>query len=90
LKGFFDVVYKNGTISTQNDPRLGPSPESWEKRYWSQEKELYCDEEFEGDGTMRRLRFQNIPTEEETSHDPRPTSEALKASGVLFEDIIII
>jgi hypothetical protein len=90
FQGTYDVVYTNNGITTQNDPRLGPLPEGWKKRYSSIESRRCYNKEFETDGTMRRLCFQNLSTNEITFRDPRLTSEALKAKGVHLEDIIIV
>jgi hypothetical protein len=85
-----DLVFTNGEEMTQNDPRLGPLPEGWRKRYLSKAKRRYYHGEFENDGTMRRLLFKDLSTNKTTKRDPRMTSTALKERGVVFEDIIII
>jgi hypothetical protein len=90
VAGDYRIIFKNGELTTQNDPRLGPLPEDWNKRYWSEEKSMFYDEEFGTDGTMRELVFHNRSTNEVSDYDPRMTSKALKRRGVAFEDIIII
>jgi len=84
------IIFRNGELATQNDPRLGPLPEDWNKKYRSEERSQYYDEEFGTDGTMRRLFFHNRSTNKFSKVDPRMTSKALKRRGVAFEDIIII
>ena len=86
----YRIIFKNGELTTQNDPRLGPLPEDWSKKYWSEEMKRYYDEEFETDRTMRKLYFHNRSTNDFSYFDPRMTSKALKRRGVAFEDIIII
>jgi hypothetical protein len=90
VAGYHQIIFKNGELTTQNDPRLGPLPENWSKKYWSEEMKRYYDEEFETDGTMRKLYFHNRSTNNFSYFDPRMTSKALKRRGVAFEDIIII
>jgi hypothetical protein len=85
----FEVIYRTGGVMTQNDPRLGPLPRGWKKIYHTKGDKPY-ETEFDSDGTMRRLRFQQISTGETTKYDPRMTSSALKERGVIFENIIII
>jgi hypothetical protein len=86
----YEIVFKNGQLTTQNDPRLGPLPEDWNKIYWSEKRSQFYDEEFGTDGTMREIFFHNRSTNEVSGYDPRLTSKALKRRGVAFEDIIII
>jgi hypothetical protein len=88
--GSYQMIFKNGELTTQNDPRLGPLPEDWNKKYWSEERRRFYDEEFGTDGTMRKLYFHNRSTNKFSKVDPRMTSKALKRRGVTFEDIIII
>ncbi|KAH8795009.1 heterokaryon incompatibility protein-domain-containing protein [Hyaloscypha sp. PMI_1271] len=90
VAGSYEMIFRNGELATQNDPRLGPLPEDWNKKYRSEERSQYYDEEFGTDGTMRRLFFHNRSTNEFSKVDPRMTSKALKRRGVAFEDIIII
>jgi hypothetical protein len=90
IGGDYQIIFKNSELATQNDPRLGPLPEDWNKKYWSDERRRYYDEEFGTDGTMRRLYFHNRSTNKFSKVDPRMTSKALKRRGVTFEDIIII
>jgi len=90
VAGDYQILFKNGELATQNDPRLGPLPEDWNKKYRSEEREKFYDEEFGTDGAMRQLCFHNRSTNKHSSCDPRMTSKALKRRGVTFEDIIII
>ncbi|PMD62421.1 HET-domain-containing protein [Hyaloscypha bicolor E] len=90
VAGNHQIIFKNGELTTQNDPRLGPLPEDWNKKYWSEVRRRYYDEEFGTDGTMRELYFHNRSTNKFSYFDPRMTSKALKRRGVAFEDIIII
>lgn len=50
----------------------------------------FCDDEFESDGTMRRLYFRKLTTDKAEAYEPRLTSEAPKKRGVPFEYITII
>ena len=90
VQNSFEVVYRTGGVMSQNDPRLGPLPRDWKKGYFKEGDEQPYKTEYDGDGTMRRLRFQQISTGETTKYDPRMTSSALKERGVIFENIIII
>jgi hypothetical protein len=90
VAGDYQIIFKNGKLTTQNDPRLGPLPEDWNKKYRGKESRQFYDEEFETDGTMRELYFHNRSTNKFSQFDPRMTSKALKRRGVAFEDIIII
>jgi hypothetical protein len=75
---------------TQNDPRLGPLPRDWKKVYFKKGEGQPYETEFDSDGTMRVLWFQQISTGKATDRDPRMTSSALKERGIILEDIIII
>jgi hypothetical protein len=90
IQNSFVMVYRTGGVMTQNDPRLGPLPRGWKKVYLKKGDEQPYETEFDSDGTMRRLRFQQISTGKTTKSDPRMTSSALKERGVILEDIIII
>jgi hypothetical protein len=90
IQGSYKVVFTNGKTKTQNDPRLGPLPEGWKKRYWSRMHRKYYDHEFEKDGTIRSLFFEDLSNQKITKSDPRMTSVALKERGVVLEDIIIV
>jgi hypothetical protein len=90
IQGSLEMVFRTGGVMTQNDPRLGPLPRDWKKVYFKEGDEQPYETEYDGDGTMRRLRFQQISTGETTKSDPRMTSSALKERGVIIEDIIII
>jgi hypothetical protein len=90
VAGDYRIIFKNGELATQNDPRLGPLPEDWNKKYRGEERRKFYDEEFGTDGTMRELYFHNRSTNEFSKTDPRMNSKALKRRGVAFEDIIMI
>ncbi len=90
IQGDFDVVFTNGEVITQNDPRLGDLPKGWKKGYAKDGRRRLYETEYNDDGTMRRLRFQQISTGLSTKSDPRMASSALKERGVILEDIIII
>lgn len=83
-----------GTVTTQNDPRLGDLPAKWRKVYLcrsdGRSDGRYYDTEYRQDSKMRKLKFENLRTGEKKSRDPRLTSAELRARGVVFEDIAIV
>ena len=86
--GMLRAIYTNGSVDTQNDPRLGPLPPHWRMRFGVVDDDLH-DEEFDADGFRMQLWFENTENGDVTACDPRLTSEALKAKGVNVQDFII-
>jgi hypothetical protein len=84
------AIFMGGPVITQNDPRLGGLPAGWRKVYLCRSDGRYYDTECGQDGKMRLLEFEHLQTRERTSCDPRLTSAALRARGVVFEDIAIV
>jgi len=82
------VVYSNGVVYIQRDPRLDALPEGWQIRFHSEGE--FCDNEFNSAGRMRTMLFERIEDGFKTSLDPRLSSLALKERGVKIEELIII
>ena len=55
IQSSYEVVFTNGELMTQNDPRLGPLPPGWKKQYWTEAKRQHYDDEC--DSTLKRLKF---------------------------------
>ncbi|PMD30671.1 HET-domain-containing protein [Hyaloscypha variabilis F] len=90
VQGVNMVIFTSGPVITQNDPRLGALPAEWRKVYLCQSDGRYYDTEHGQDGKIRKLKFENLQTRERTLYDPRLTSAALRARGVVFEHIAIV
>lgn len=90
IQGSYEVVFTNGEVITQSDPRLGILPEGWKKGYTKYGGLQLHRTEYDSNGTMRQLMFQHMSTGKINSFDPRMTLAALKQRGVILEDIIIV
>jgi len=90
VQGHRRVVFTNGAMKTQNDPRLGPMPEGWKNVYLCKSDGCDYDTEQGQDGKLRLLRFKQIQTGKDARYDPRMTVAALRARGVVLEDIVIV
>jgi hypothetical protein len=88
LAGNTVLVYSDGFVDTQNDPRLGLLPARWRMRF-GREDDLH-DDEYDDARLMRRLWFKNPEKRKVTMEDLRLTSEALKSIGVNVQDFIFV
>ena len=90
VQGTNRIVFLNGVVTTQDDPRLGPLPAGWKTVYETKADGRYHDTEQGQDGTLRALRFKNAQRGKVTPFDPRMTAASLRARGVDLEDVIIV
>jgi len=83
-------IFSDGDIYTQNDPRLGPLPPKWRMQFGGEDDDNLPNEEYDSDGDMLPMRFEDLENNDTTDYDPRMTSEALKARGIKIQDFIIV
>lgn len=75
----------------QLDPRLGDElPKGWQCWYKPEDESSRSKDEFNSDGEMRNLWFEDVESGEITRCDPRLRSEHLKTRGVKIQDLFII
>ncbi len=87
-------MFTDGKSYTQIDPRLPPLPQGWVMRFdfLPEEKDdtLFQDDEYDSGGNMGKIWFINEVEGLMEEHDPRMTSEALKARGIDIQKIILV
>lgn len=79
------MMYTNGSILTQQDPRMELPPD-WRYVYGDKDNA----EEVREIANMTEQYFENMKTGEVTKFDPRLTPALLKERGVAIEELIIV
>ncbi|PMD45671.1 hypothetical protein L207DRAFT_578577 [Hyaloscypha variabilis F] len=85
--GYRPVIFAQGNMSTQEDPRL-PLPPGWRYRYGSFNAPRITEPAALED--MLPQFFENEETKEKTWFDPRLTPEALRDRGIDVQELVFV
>ncbi|KAL2065756.1 hypothetical protein VTL71DRAFT_3426 [Oculimacula yallundae] len=85
------ILYKNGSTTTQDDPRASAFPQGWRNRFGTKDNQLVNEPDY-GDemGHLGRIWWDNLGTGQRTLYDPRLTPDLLRARGVDMVEITLV
>ncbi|KAH7419577.1 heterokaryon incompatibility protein-domain-containing protein [Cadophora sp. MPI-SDFR-AT-0126] len=84
------ILYEQGNIKTQKDPRINALPSGWRIMFGTQEHPLEVEPEPEDENQLTRKWFQNVQTGDRTYFNPALTPERLRERGVDIRDFKLV